>query len=93
MKNCGTIINLKEMQRKKAKDKSSLPLLSIVGCVLFLAEILPQARTKTCPLLAEGNFYGPTAWEPDGSADEKTYYRYITDKDFVKLDSIYYCLD
>ena len=47
----------------------------------------------TCPLLAVGNFYGPAAWQPDGSADEQTSYRYITSNDFVKLDSIYYCLD
>jgi len=49
-------------------------------------------KAATCPMLA-GESYGPPSWQPDGSADENTYYRYVTQDDYMKLDSIYYCLD
>lgn len=50
------------------------------------------ARAETCPKIA-GEVYGPSSWAPDESADEKTYYRYVTDTDYARLDSIFYCLD
>ena len=47
----------------------------------------------TCPALAGGQDFGPTGWSPDGSADEQTYYRYVTNTNFMRLDSIFYCVD
>ena len=47
----------------------------------------------TCPVLAGGKDYGPRGWASDSSADESTYYRYITNSNFLRLDSIFYCLD
>ena len=37
--------------------------------------------------------FGPDDWASDGSADEKTYYRYLTTDDHKKIDSIWYCRD
>ena len=67
--------------------KKALALVAIVATGLV------SVRAQTCPQLLGGQMFGPTDWQADGSADEKTYYRYITDDDHMKLDSIFYCLD
>ena len=67
--------------------------LVATAAILVLACMPLGAQANTCPLLAGGKPFGPTTWAPDGSDDEKTYYRYITDNDYMMLDSIFYCLD
>ncbi len=61
--------------------------------VLSIMLVWQSARAETCPKLAGTGQYGPASWDFDGSDDEKTYYRYFTSEDYMKLDSIYYCLD
>jgi len=42
-----------------------------------------MVRAVTCPMLAQGGFYGAPNWNPADRPDATTIYRYITDDDFA----------